>query len=94
MVIRLYTSFDLLAKYFFLRCKGNPLPVVTARFDTLVQRIGTDLTPAVYDLITFVNQVISIQTSSKSTWTSLHALNEIDDCDIVVNTLQTFALNI
>ena len=59
LLIRLYNCFDGLAKYFFLRCKGNPLAVVTARFDTLVERIGKDLTPVVYDLITFINQVPS-----------------------------------
>ena len=57
LLIRLYNCFDGLAKYFFSRCKGNPLAVVTARFDTLVERIGKDLTPVVYDLITFINQV-------------------------------------
>ena len=68
LLIRLYNCFDGLAKYFFLRCKGNPLAVVTARFDTLVERIGKDLTPVVYDLITFINQV---PTSSHSGLKSL-----------------------
>ena len=83
LLIRLYNCFDGLAKYFFSRCKGNPLAVVTARFDTLVERIGKDLTPVVYDLITFINQVP----------TSTHCLKITVKSLIVRNIAFVFNLN-
>ena len=49
---------DLLAKHFFIRCKSQKMAMETARFDSLVKNVGSELTPKVYELITYVNEVL------------------------------------
>lgn len=55
LLLRFYTSIDLLAKHFFVRCKSFKDAVRTSHFDQLVNRVGQELTPKVYELITYIS---------------------------------------
>jgi hypothetical protein len=57
LLVRIFTSLDLLTKHFFVRCRLFKEAVSTSRFDVMVQRVGGELTPKVYDLITSINEV-------------------------------------
>ena len=65
LLVRIYASLDLLAKHFMVRCKANKESVSTSRFDHLVAKVGSELTPKVYEVITSVNEVGFFECSIK-----------------------------
>ena len=55
--MRIFTSMDNLAKHFLVRIKKVKTAMDSAKFDSLVKHVAKELTPKVYDLITFINDV-------------------------------------
>merc|ERR1719270_1579357 len=53
--MRIFTSMDNLAKHFLVRIKKVKTAMDSAKFDSLVKHVAKELTPKVYDLITFIN---------------------------------------
>merc|ERR1739838_374323 len=49
------TRMDNLAKHFLVRIKKVKTAMDSAKFDSLVKHVAKELTPKVYDLITFIN---------------------------------------
>ena len=57
LIMRIFTSMDNLAKHFLVRIKKVKTAMDSAKFDSLVKHVAKELTPKVYDLITFINDV-------------------------------------
>merc|ERR1712083_878639 len=55
LIMRIFTSMDNLAKHFLVRIKKVKTAMDSAKFDSLVKHVAKELTPKVYDLITFIN---------------------------------------
>ena len=48
---------DNLAKHFLVRIKKVKTAMESAKFDTVVKHVAKELTPKVYDLISFIDEV-------------------------------------
>lgn len=56
LLMKIFTSVDNLAKHFLIRIKKVKTVLDAAKFDILVNKhLGKELTPRVFDLITFIN---------------------------------------
>lgn len=56
-LIKLYTTLDNLAKYFFMRCKADKDVIVISKFDKVVE-ISKNVTKHLYELINHIEVII------------------------------------
>jgi len=56
LILRIFTTMDNLAKHFLVRIKKVKTAMESAKFDTVVKHVAKELTPKVYDLISFIDE--------------------------------------
>ena len=63
LLTKFYTTAGQLSKYFYLRCKTMRESIKSSRFDTLLDRVGRDLTKNIYE---FINQIQQLETDEST----------------------------